>query len=148
MAASAAARTVLIWDRKAASGFPETKVLKQRIRDCIAPGKRLGHSDVGGKNGVAVKEESGEDGSGSFSSSNVLPGIATALAVAVDERNGSGLDSVAGVSSSVGEVAGEVQVHEGKQKQESGGQGPASVASTLSVVPDRTGEEKECEDCQ
>ncbi|KAF8232440.1 hypothetical protein L208DRAFT_1397412 [Tricholoma matsutake] len=36
---------VLLWDRKIESGFPELKVLKQRLRDQIQPGKSLGHSD-------------------------------------------------------------------------------------------------------
>ncbi|KDQ64783.1 hypothetical protein JAAARDRAFT_117628 [Jaapia argillacea MUCL 33604] len=36
---------VLMWDRKIESGFPELKVLKQRIRDRLQPGKSLGHSD-------------------------------------------------------------------------------------------------------
>ncbi|EIN10668.1 hypothetical protein PUNSTDRAFT_84905 [Punctularia strigosozonata HHB-11173 SS5] len=35
----------LVWDRKVEGGFPELKVLKQRIRDHILPGKSLGHSD-------------------------------------------------------------------------------------------------------
>ena len=35
-----------IWDRKTDGGFPEAKVLKQRVRDIIAPTKNLGHSDV------------------------------------------------------------------------------------------------------
>ena len=35
----------LIWSRKAEGRFPESKELKQRIRDRIAPGKPLGHSD-------------------------------------------------------------------------------------------------------
>ena len=43
------AREVLLWDRKAEGGFPEAKVLKQRVRDCVEPGRGLGHSDVGGK---------------------------------------------------------------------------------------------------
>lgn len=43
--------TVPLWDRKADGGFPETKVLKQRVRDHIEPKKDLGHSDVGGKKG-------------------------------------------------------------------------------------------------
>lgn len=45
----------LIWDRKTEGGFPETKVLKQRVRDFIDPKKDLGHSDVGGKKKDAVK---------------------------------------------------------------------------------------------
>jgi selenoprotein W-related protein len=35
----------LIWDRKAQGGFPEISELKQLVRDQIAPGKDLGHSD-------------------------------------------------------------------------------------------------------
>ncbi len=35
----------VIWDRKAEGAFPESKVLKQRLRDAIAPGRDLGHSD-------------------------------------------------------------------------------------------------------
>jgi hypothetical protein len=50
---------VLLWDRKAEGGFPETKVLKQRVRDHIDPGRDLGHSDVGGK-----KARSAEAGTG------------------------------------------------------------------------------------
>lgn len=34
-----------IWDRKENGGFPEIKVLKQIVRDVVAPGKSLGHSD-------------------------------------------------------------------------------------------------------
>lgn len=55
-------KSVLLWDRKTEGGFPEMKVLvsrlsslwflhsnslqKQRVRDQIAPGKSLGHSDA------------------------------------------------------------------------------------------------------
>lgn len=35
----------LLFSRKDAGRFPETKELKQLIRDRIAPGKPLGHSD-------------------------------------------------------------------------------------------------------
>lgn len=34
-----------IWERKADGGFPEAKVLKQRVRDLIDPGRDLGHND-------------------------------------------------------------------------------------------------------
>ena len=34
-----------VWERKADGGFPEAKVLKQRVRDLIDPGRDLGHSD-------------------------------------------------------------------------------------------------------
>ena len=35
----------LIWDRKAQGGFPEIKELKQLVRDRVAPGRDLGHSE-------------------------------------------------------------------------------------------------------
>ena len=34
-----------IWERKHDGGFPEAKVLKQRVRDVIDPERSLGHSD-------------------------------------------------------------------------------------------------------
>ena len=34
---------VQIWERKADGGFPEAKVLKQRVRDQIDPARDLGH---------------------------------------------------------------------------------------------------------
>lgn len=36
---------VQIWERKADGGFPEAKVLKQRLRDLIDPARDLGHND-------------------------------------------------------------------------------------------------------
>ena len=36
----------LIWDRKAEARFPEIKELKQCVRNYIAPGRDLGHSDT------------------------------------------------------------------------------------------------------
>jgi selenoprotein W-related protein len=35
-----------IFDRKVYGGFPEIKELKQLVRDVVAPGKNLGHSDT------------------------------------------------------------------------------------------------------
>lgn len=35
----------LVWDRKRDGGFPEAKVLKQRVRDRFDPGRDLGHID-------------------------------------------------------------------------------------------------------
>jgi selenoprotein W-related protein len=34
-----------VWSRKAEDGFPGISELKQRVRDRIAPGKSLGHTD-------------------------------------------------------------------------------------------------------
>ncbi|KAH8098995.1 hypothetical protein JL720_1968 [Aureococcus anophagefferens] len=36
----------VVWDRAADGGFPETKALKQRIRDVVDPAKGLGHSGL------------------------------------------------------------------------------------------------------
>jgi hypothetical protein len=35
----------MIWDRKLEGGFPETKELKNRVRNIIEPGRDLGHID-------------------------------------------------------------------------------------------------------
>jgi selenoprotein W-related protein len=35
-----------IFDRKEYGGFPEIKELKQIVRDVVAPGKNLGHTDT------------------------------------------------------------------------------------------------------
>ena len=35
----------IVWSRAAEGRFPEMKELKQRLRDVIAPGRTLGHSD-------------------------------------------------------------------------------------------------------
>ena len=35
----------VVFDRAAEGGFPELRDLKQRIRDRVAPGRDLGHSD-------------------------------------------------------------------------------------------------------
>ncbi len=39
----------LVWDRAEGNGFPDAKVLKQVIRDEIAPTQSLGHSDRKGE---------------------------------------------------------------------------------------------------
>jgi selenoprotein W-related protein len=36
----------LVWSRAEQGRFPEMKELKQRVRDAVAPGKDLGHSDA------------------------------------------------------------------------------------------------------
>ena len=35
----------VVFDKKSEGRFPESKELKQRVRDLISPGKDLGHSD-------------------------------------------------------------------------------------------------------
>lgn len=62
---------VLIWDRKAEGGFPETKILKQRVRNHIEPSKDLGHSDKPA-NKVKGNEVGGaEEGEGKSKASDV-----------------------------------------------------------------------------
>ena len=39
----------ILWSREQEKRFPETKELKQKIRDRIAPAKDLGHSDLKSK---------------------------------------------------------------------------------------------------
>jgi selenoprotein W-related protein len=34
-----------VWSRKTEGRFPDIKDLKQRVRDCVAPGRPLGHTD-------------------------------------------------------------------------------------------------------
>ena len=64
---------VLIWDRKAEGGFPETKILKQRVRNHIEPSKDLGHSD---KPANKVKgNEGGADGGEEKSKSDDAAGV-------------------------------------------------------------------------
>jgi predicted Rdx family selenoprotein len=43
----------MIWDRKVDGGFPETKELKNRVRNIIEPGRDLGHIDRSLKKGSA-----------------------------------------------------------------------------------------------
>ena len=35
----------LVWSRAAEGRVPDIKELKQRVRDCVAPGRDLGHVD-------------------------------------------------------------------------------------------------------
>jgi len=64
----AQSREVLLWDRKAEGGFPETKILKQRVRNHIEPGKDLGHSDKPA-NKVKSNDEGVKEGEGTAASS-------------------------------------------------------------------------------
>ncbi len=40
----------VIWERKRDGGFPEAKILKQRLRDRLWPDRDLGHSDSRNEN--------------------------------------------------------------------------------------------------
>lgn len=65
---------VLIWDRKAEGGFPETKILKQRVRNHIEPSKDLGHSD---KPANKVKGNEGGKEGGDGKATADAAGVAT-----------------------------------------------------------------------
>ncbi|MBV7485743.1 SelT/SelW/SelH family protein [Bordetella sp. BOR01] len=41
----------LLWDRTVDGGFPDAKVLKQRVRDRLDPQRDLGHIDRAGRTG-------------------------------------------------------------------------------------------------
>lgn len=45
-----------MWDRKVDGGFPEIKVLKQKVRDIISPDRSLGHSDNVNNEAATEKE--------------------------------------------------------------------------------------------
>ena len=36
----------MVWSRKDEAGFPEIKILKQRVRDVISPDRDLGHCEA------------------------------------------------------------------------------------------------------
>ncbi|KEF59719.1 uncharacterized protein A1O9_04565 [Exophiala aquamarina CBS 119918] len=56
-ASSSAVVETLLWDRKAEGGFPETKELKNRVRNVIEPGRDLGHIDRSLKRRQQQQEE-------------------------------------------------------------------------------------------
>ena len=70
------AQEVLIWDRKAEGGFPETKILKQRVRNHIEPSKDLGHSDKPA-NKVKGNEVGTAEGEGKSKSPDAAETVAT-----------------------------------------------------------------------
>lgn len=39
---------VTVWNRKVDGGFPDIAELKRRVRDVVAPGHSLGHTDTAG----------------------------------------------------------------------------------------------------
>jgi hypothetical protein len=120
---------VLLWDRKTQGGFPETKVLKQLLRDHLQPQRDLGHSDRGGKKKAAVS--STDVPSSAVASIPELSTDVSSTAEAVKR----GLDSEGNGGVRLGE---EVVAKEGQSKvirngAEEGNKGEVVVA---------------CEDCQ
>lgn len=127
---------VLIWDRKAEGGFPETKILKQRVRNHIEPGKDLGHSDKPSNKtkGEGEKMKQAEDPN--------APGTVT----------GSGndmLDSMALNAKSTG--AKSAQNEDKPLKQAEDPSAPGTVTGSDNGLQDSltlNAKSTECEDCQ
>jgi selenoprotein W-related protein len=46
----------LVWSRAQEEGFPDIKVLKQRVRDLVAPQKSLGHADRGASDNIGTPD--------------------------------------------------------------------------------------------
>ncbi|EXJ74252.1 uncharacterized protein A1O5_02548 [Cladophialophora psammophila CBS 110553] len=63
----------VIWDRKTEGGFPETKELKNRVRNIIEPGRDLGHIDRSLKKGSSQHARSAEGEAEAKSKVNVKP---------------------------------------------------------------------------
>jgi predicted Rdx family selenoprotein len=65
-----------IWDRKTDGGFPETKELKNRVRNIIEPDRDLGHIDRSlkkGKSQPGPLEEPSKAESGAFTETKTEP---------------------------------------------------------------------------
>ncbi|OQV08411.1 selT/selW/selH selenoprotein domain-containing protein [Cladophialophora immunda] len=56
------ATETVVWDRKTEGGFPETKELKNRVRNIIEPGRDLGHIDRSLKKGSSQQAQAAEAG--------------------------------------------------------------------------------------
>ena len=52
----------IVWDRTKDDGFPQTKELKQRMRDILAPSKYLGHSDTKLKDNLEYDDDDDDSG--------------------------------------------------------------------------------------
>ena len=48
---------IVLWDRKEQGRFPESKEVKQLVRDCVNPNKDLGHSDKDTKQISSSKDD-------------------------------------------------------------------------------------------
>ncbi|KAF2671374.1 hypothetical protein BT63DRAFT_423582 [Microthyrium microscopicum] len=81
-------QTVLLWDRKSEGGFPETKVLKQRVRDHIDPSKNLGHSDVHGKNTNAMPPAKSASSSAAVEESAVNTSVGAQISGSTSTQSG------------------------------------------------------------
>jgi selenoprotein W-related protein len=51
----------VVWNRRVDHGFPQAADLKRRVRDRVAPGRALGHSDAGGSDAESTGAASSKD---------------------------------------------------------------------------------------
>ncbi|KIV85758.1 hypothetical protein PV11_01418 [Exophiala sideris] len=77
----------VIWDRKTENGFPETKELKNRVRNIIEPDRDLGHIDRRLKKDQEAQSKSGVSGVGDPSVAR-LHGDSNGQQIAVGEGKG------------------------------------------------------------
>lgn len=83
---SRSVNTSVIWDRKRDGGFPETKELKNRVRNIIEPGKDMGHVDRAlrkGREGAAAKQDGPADGQGKVSEASTKESTVPSTSVQV-----------------------------------------------------------------
>lgn len=50
----------VVWDRKVDGGFPDLGRLKRLVRDRVAPGRDLGHTDRGARRDEVVRSDGSE----------------------------------------------------------------------------------------
>lgn len=120
------AATVL-WDRATDGGFPETKVLKRRVRDVIEPGRHLGHVDRDHPTPAAAESPAAQAETTPAAGEKPLPTKAELEAV------GSAGGGYPGASEAAAVLVGDLQ----QQQQQQG---------TKKKSEGREGE-KACEDC-
>jgi selenoprotein W-related protein len=56
---------VVVWNRQADHGFPQAADLKRRVRDRVAPGRTLGHSERGRSEAAESPAVPAEEGAAS-----------------------------------------------------------------------------------
>ena len=65
---------IVLWDRKVTGRFPESKEVKQLVRDIVNPAKNLGHSDVVGS--IAIKTVLDDSQMNARGNEDVTPDVA------------------------------------------------------------------------
>jgi predicted Rdx family selenoprotein len=74
----------LLWDRKTEGGFPETKELKNRVRNIIDPGRDMGHIDRRLKRDMEDKAKEGEEDGSSTTQSQTSKSTSASTALSIE----------------------------------------------------------------